>query len=184
MFNVDIEKLVPKFILNDKNGYAVAKAIEAALHALNDAALQGYNCITDYDTMPEWRLDELAWELNCLYDYSADISAKRQWIKNAVPYYSAHGTPQAIYNYLEGVFEQVLVEEFWEYGGDPYHFRVTVEGAWSAEADEWARKAIATAKNVRSVLDTLTFDAHAVYADIGPGTAVTGIEIIMEYDAI
>ena len=39
MFTFDITKWVPRFLLNDKNGYALAKAIEAALQMMNDTSL-------------------------------------------------------------------------------------------------------------------------------------------------
>ena len=155
MFTFDVTRHVPRFILQDKNGYAVAKAIEAAVQIMNDTIRQGVDCIDNYDTMPEWRLDELAWETNCLYDYNADIATKRQWIKNAIPLYRLFGTPQAVYQYIGSYFGAVDLEENWQYGGEAYHFRVTVEGDWTPENEAWARKAIGTAKNVRSVLDSL-----------------------------
>lgn len=155
MFKVDITKMVPRFILNDKNGYALAKALEAGAQMMNDIINDGVRCIADYDAMPEWRLDELAWETNCLYDYNADIETKRKWIKNAIPWYRLYGTPEAVYRYISSYFDDIILEENWIYGGEPYHFRVTVEGTWTPENEAWARKAIDTAKNVRSVLDAL-----------------------------
>ena len=159
MFDFDVEKWVPKFILADKNGYAIAKAIEAAMRSMNATVRQSLDCLLDYDTMPEWRLDELAWELNCLYDYNASIETKREWIKNAVPLYRLFGTPQAVYKYLAGYFDDVELEEAWQYGGDPYHFRVTLSGEWTDEHELWARRAIEESKNVRSVMDTLAAGA-------------------------
>lgn len=155
MFQFDVTKWVPRFILNDKNGYALAKAIEAGVQYMNDRVQEGVSILTDPEAMPEWRLDELAWELNTLYDYGANIESKRDWIKHAIPMYRLYGTPRAIYQYLEGYFDAIDLEENWVYGGDAFHFRVTVEGEWTPEEEAWARKAIGTAKNVRSVLDNL-----------------------------
>lgn len=155
MFRFEIEKWLPKFLLADKNGYAMAKAIEAGLQKMNDIIAAGVDCVSNYDTMPEWRLDELAWETNCLYDYSADIETKRKWIRDALPMYRIYGTPQAIYQYIGNYFQNVDLEENWIYGGEPYHFRITVEGAWTPENEAWTKKAVATAKNVRSVLDDI-----------------------------
>lgn len=162
MFTLEIEKWLPQFILNDKNGYAIAKAIEAGLQQMNDIVQEGLDCIANYDAMPEWRLDELAWETNCLYDYNADIATKRQWIKNAIPLYRLFGTPQAVYQFIGGYFDSVDLEENWQYGGDPFHFRVTVEGEWTPENEAWARRAIGTAKNVRSIMDSLGIGSSAV----------------------
>lgn len=172
MFTFNIENWVPKFILGDKNGYALAKAIEAAMQRTNAIVRQGLDCLLDYDTMPEWRLDELAWELNCLYDYSASIETKREWIKNAIPYYRLFGTPKAIYRYLDGYFGSIELEEFWQYGGDPFHFRLTLGGIWTDDREAWARKAIAAAKNVRSVLDSL---AAGAFCDIAFDAQQVGV---------
>lgn len=161
MIEFDITRLWPKFILRDKNGYALAKAIEAGLRYFLERCQQGLDCVLDPDKMPEWRLDEMAWELNCLYDYSATVEAKRKWIKDAIPLYSIWGTPQSIIEYLTGYFDAIELEENWQYGGDPYHFRVTLTGEWTDEKETWARRAIETAKNVRSVMDTLAAGAGA-----------------------
>ena len=172
MFTINIAQWVPKFILGDKNGYALAKAIEAGLQKMNDVVLEGFECIANYDTMPEWRLDELAWETNCLYDYNASIETKRQWIKNAIPLYRLFGTPMAVYKYLSGYFDGVDLEENWIYNGSPYHFRVTVEGVWTPENEAWARKAIGAAKNVRSVLDSLRIGSRCNIGIMAEGTVL------------
>ncbi len=155
MFQFNVEKWVPKFLLADKNGYALAKAIETGLQKMNDIIAQGVDCIGNYDTMPEWRLDELAWETNCLYDYNADIETKRRWIRDALPMYRVYGTPQSIIQYVGNYFDSIDLEENWVYGGEPYHFRITVEGDWTPANEAWTKKAVATAKNVRSVLDSV-----------------------------
>ena len=172
MISFDITQLVPEFLRNDKNGYAVAKALEAGLRHFMDTAERGLSLLTDIDNAPEWRLDELAWEYDCLYDYNADIEAKRNWIKEATSLFSAYGTPRAIYNYLSGFFDRVEIEEFWQYGGEPYHFRVTVSGKWTDKNEEWLKKAVASAKNERSVLDDISVGNGATVIVHGEGRAM------------
>lgn len=159
MFTFDIADLFPRFLLNDKNGHALAKAIEAGLKYFLKRCQQGLDCVLDVEKMPEWRLDEMAWELNCLYDYTANVEAKRQWIRDAIPLFASYGTPSAIYNFLSGYFDGIEVEENWLYDGDPFHFRVTLSGVWTDDREAWARRAISTAKNVRSIMDTLAAGA-------------------------
>lgn len=169
MFQFDVEQHVPSFLLSDKNGFALAMAIKAAMQYANDRAEFGIRCILDYDKMPEWRLDEIAWEYNCLYDYGADIETKRKWIKNAVPLYRMFGTVQAIYKYVGSYFSGMDVEENWQYGGEPFHFRVTVEGAWTPETERWVRKAVGEAQNVRSALDSLRLGHKCFIGVMGEG---------------
>ena len=154
----NIERLVPRFLLGDRNGYALAKAIERAFQLAAEAAQRGLEIISDPEKMPEWRLDEMAGELNCLYDYNGTPEQKRYWIANATYLYTIYGTPKAISSFLEGYFKTVEVEESWQYDGDPFHFRVTVSGSNSEESIAWAQKAIAAVKNVRSILDDVTVD--------------------------
>jgi hypothetical protein len=155
MFTFDIFQHVPEFILRDKNGYAVARAIEAAINYINDHAKKGLDAIYDVDSMSEERLDEMAWELNCLYEYNGSIEQKREWIREARPLYRIWGTVDALQKYLNGYFENVEVEENWFYGGDPYHFRIFVEGGWNPSTEAWTKNAVERAKNTRSVLDNI-----------------------------
>lgn len=157
-----IKRLVPRFLYNDKTGHALCKAIERAIEMAAEAVDKGIAIIQDPQEMPEWRLDEMANELNCVYDYHADVESKRYWISDAVRLYREYGTPQAIISFLEGAFQTVEVEEAWQYGGDPFHFRVIVSGqTYDADKIAWAQKAISGVKNVRSVLDTVTIDSSS-----------------------
>ena len=76
MIDFTIHQLFPDFILADKNGYAMAKAIERALQIMCSTIQTGVDNLQDIDKMPEWRLDEMAWELGCLYDHNANIETK------------------------------------------------------------------------------------------------------------
>lgn len=169
MSDIRIEQLIPAFILADRNGYALAKGVEKLLRIMEDTVRDALDAFSDPDKMPEWRLDELAWEYNCLYDYDADVEAKRQWIRDAVSLQAALGTPQAIYNYLNAYFDQVELEEWWQYGGQPYHFRVSVSGAWNEKNEAWLKKAIEYSKNVRSVLDDITLGSETGIIVSGEG---------------
>lgn len=150
------------------------------------AIQNGIDVTLNVDSMPEWRLDEMAWELNTVYDYSADIESKRRWIREATALYASYGTVEAVYNYLSGYFDIITVEESWEYGGEPYHFRVIVDGQWDASKIAWARQAIEATKNVRSVLDELntgTYTGITIHAETSwtrfraakTGTALCGM---------
>lgn len=158
-----IEKLVPRFLLNEPTGYALAKAIEKCFQIVARKAQDGLDIIQDPAKMPEWRLDEMAREYGCLYDFGASIEQKRYWISNAIRLYTLYGTPKAIITFLEGAFSSAEVEENWLYsGGEPFHFRVIVSGdRYDAERIAWAQKVVAQVKNVRSILDSITIDSSA-----------------------
>lgn len=169
MMHFDIKGLAPRFIWNDKNGHAMAKAIESMLTCFLSTCQAGLDTWGNVSKMPEWRLDEMAWETNCLYDYDADIETKRKWIKDAIPLYGSLGTPKAVYNYLNGFWDQVELEENWQYSGDPFHFRVTVSGEWNDANEAWLRRAIEASKNVRSVLDDIALGSGTTIIVSGEG---------------
>lgn len=164
---INIEKLIPKFIMDDPNGYAIAKAIEAGFRKASEIVDDGKRLISDYDTMPEWRLDELAWETNCIYNYSATVDQKRKIIKNAIGNARLYGTPASVSQNLEAYFVRAVVKE----GTTPYHFSVSVWGDMSQRNIANATDAINRVKNVRSVLDGITrlsgvLDAFILDTDI------------------
>ena len=128
MMDFDIRALVPRFILEDKDGLAMAKALEAGLKDFLEICQQGLDTWGNVDEMPEWRLDELAWEYNIPYDYNAGISVKREWIRNAYSLSRMYGTPEGIMRYMAGYFEEATLQENWEYSGQPYHFRMVFPG--------------------------------------------------------
>lgn len=169
MFTIDIERLVPKFIIEDKNGYALAKAFQAGLQMLNDIIEDGIKCIYDVDTMPEWRLDELAWEYNIVFDYTADAEVKREWIRNAEQLAASYGTKHGVELFMEARFQKAQVIEWPDYSGspgDPYHFSINLAGQYTEENDAWAKLVLKKLKNVRSVLDDVNFNAGESDAEL------------------
>lgn len=172
MTEVSIKQLIPAFLWRDRDGNALAMAIEAGLRYMCEAITDSITEMTDPEKMTEWRLDEMAWELGCLYDTNGTIENKRKWVINAIPYSASYGTAEAIRLYLMGVFQDVEVEEAWQYGGEPFHFRVIVGGTWTPEKEAWARKAVASTKNVRSVLDSVASTNDAVLKLTGSGETI------------
>lgn len=160
MMDFDIKGLVPRFIWNDRNGHAMAKALEAGLKDFLAVCKMGLDTWGNVDNMPEWRLDEMAWEYNIPYDHTADVEIKRKWIADVFPLSRMYGTPEGIIQYLGAYFDDAVLEESWQYDGDPYHFRMNFAGGWTPEKVAWATNAIKTVKNVRSVLDLYHFMAE------------------------
>ena len=172
MINFETRDIFPDFILADRNGYAMAKAIEAGLKYFIERAKAGIEAVQDIDKMPEWRLDEMAWEYDCLYDYNAGIDAKRDWIRNALRYYQNHGTAKGIEQYLGSYFgEARVVECFQDPSLGAFEFNVEVTGISTEKNERWIRAAVDKAKNVRSVLRNIHFNGGESSSEIMTATA-------------
>ena len=159
MTDVNIRELFPAFLLSDRNGFALAKAIKAGLEFFLDRCQDGLDMITDIDKMAEWRLDEMAWELNVTwYISTGTVEQKRQTIKDAWKSYGMLGTPDAVLLGFSGMYGDGQVQEWWEYDGNPYHFRVFTTRASTMGVDyERIMRIINAVKNVRSIVDGIYY---------------------------
>ena len=155
MTGFDITTMLPKFLTKDRNGYALAKALQAGMDDFIAAVELGKRLIDDADAMPEWRLDELAWEYNIPYSYTASLEAKRGWVRDAYDLSRLYGTAEGIARYIGAYFDGAEGTEAAAYGGQPYHYKVTLTGVNHVGDTEWAQQAAQTVQNVRSVLDEM-----------------------------
>lgn len=150
----ELMQLVPRFLLRDTNTRALAKAIMHMVFVYLQAVRQAIVELTDVENMSEEALDERASALGIpWYDFRAGIDKKRMWNREAEQMQQDIGTVSAITRLMNGVYAASAVEEWTQYGAEPYHFRVTVFGKADPEVEKWARAAIDSAKNLRSVLD-------------------------------
>ena len=103
-------------------------------------------------------LDLLAWQFHVDgYDSAVDIRGKRELIQRSIQLHRKKGTPWAVETALNSILHlPISVVEWYEYGGDPYHFRVRMDVSENPYTDEDAANAISVIneyKNVRSWLD-------------------------------
>lgn len=154
-FEFSFRNMIPNFILADKNGYAMAKAIDAGVRYFLARVKEGVESVTDIAKMPEWRLDEMAWAYNVTwYDRNADVETKRRVINGMYEIFRQAGTKNAITKMIAQYFGDGKVEEWFTYDGEPYHFRsVTPNTEAGTSAYTRLERNIEDLKNVRSVYD-------------------------------
>ena len=133
--------------------YAVGRQIEK-LCAYSDAA-RTYAAIA---TMPEWLLDYMAVELRTpSYDENYSLKTKRELIQGSLLFYTQMGTPAAVNRIIETLFETGYIEEWYEYDGDPHHFRAYVGDGGEVgpgELEEF-RRVLSSVKRLSSWLDDI-----------------------------
>lgn len=122
--NLDFIKLLPQFMREDTAVQGLSAAVNNIVGELaaKVRTLSTWDCI---DELSEAELDYLSWELNIpWYDKSAAIDVKRQIIKDSDITHQRLGTKWAVENVITTYFGDGTVEEWFEYDGDPGHFRV------------------------------------------------------------
>ena len=103
--------------------HSIANVLEQRLDEINLGQIY-----TRIDQLPEDLLDILAKDFAVdWYDHDYDLAAKRRTIKSA-PYIHRHrGTAGAVLRGIRAIYPGSRLEEWWQYGGEPYHFRVMLD---------------------------------------------------------
>ncbi len=109
-------------------------------------------------------LDLLAWQFHIEgYEQAQTIQDKRNLIKNAIELHRYKGTPYAVKKVFQVLGLDATLQEWFDYNGDPYKFKVLVKSVIQDE-DTYRRliELINEYKNVRSWLDAIGF--HREYS--------------------
>lgn len=154
-----LQQILPGSIAYDKTVQNIVKAINEKLLLINRQT-ELILLLPRLDELPETLVDELAWQYHVdFYDYTADIAKKRALVRKAIAWHRYKGTPAAVEEVCTAVFKSARVFEWWQYGGEPYHFqvRLTEEGVPDEKVIDNLERAIKVTKNTRSWLDGLSF---------------------------
>ncbi len=128
------------------------------------------------DELPEGVLDILADDLKVdWYDFEGSLEEKRKTIQECMNIHRYKGTKYAVEAALKGVYNEAFVKEWFEYGGEPFHFKVIIYDS-SNDKEKRARilAKVQYYKNLRSVLEETVFEIGissdiAVKASFRPG---------------
>ncbi len=150
----------PYVLGNDKHLAALASPIAEELTKLyNDGNL--LSLYARIDELNEGLLDILAYDFKIdWYLYDASIAIKREQIKSHFDVHRHLGTKSAMVRALTDVFASAVVQEWYEYGGSPYAFRLEVEIPKDGVTVEQQQRILANIKyfkNVRSWLDQVNY---------------------------
>ena len=159
---VSLLDILPPNILEDEQINAAARAIDAELQKA-PAAVQECLFLPHLDSLPESVLDLLAWQWHVDFYEPTELekSVKCELIRKSIAWHRKKGTPAAVEEVVSAAFEKSWVKEWFEYGGNPFYFKVITEDV-TTDKDEIERmkRAINAAKNVRSWLEGIEFLLH------------------------
>ena len=131
------------------------------------------------DRLPEPVLDILAYDLKVdWYDYGYSIEEKRRTLRDAWKVHRIKGTKAAVETAISAVYPHTKVLEWWEYGGDPYHFRLDINITYDTMDSAKQRQVLARLKyykNLRSHNDGITYFVEAKPAEVKAAAGVPGL---------
>ena len=160
IYSVDFTRSLPPTLKDDPEINALGRAIAEQLQITARQIRQNI-IYARIDELDEQTLDILAYDLHVdWYDHSYPIQVKRQTIKDSVKIHRRLGTKYAVETALGAVFPGTRVEEWFEYDGDPYTFRVIInatENGVTAAQQAAVLERVIFYKNLRSHLEAVRF---------------------------
>lgn len=174
---ISMMDILPPNLRADEKVAAAAKAIDEELQRVN-ADIEQVIHLARIDKLPEAVVDLLAWQFHVdFYEpVSMDLETKRKLVKQSIAWHRIKGTPAAVEQVLSAAFADAVVTEWFEYGGEPYHFRIKASG-FNPDSKKVKDliQALNTVKNVRSWMDDITIDVDPkrlpmnIYYGLGQG---------------
>ncbi len=181
IFNINLLDIIPDSLKNDPDVEALCKAITPEIQAISTEINQ---CIIlgRIDGLSENALDLLAWQFHVdFYDTALPIETKRQLVKNSIRWHKRKGTPAAVEELVTAIFGEGIVLEWFDYGGEPYHFKVQTFNLSTTreDADKFTR-ALNSVKNARSWFDGVEVTISDNFPLYLAGVVYTGDNLTIE----
>lgn len=162
-------RILPEVLRQDESMAALAASIADVL-AARPAEVERLLIYPAIDRLPEDLLDILAYDFKVdWWDGNYSLEEKRNTLKGNWAVHRCLGTVGAVKTAIEAIYPATQVTEWWEYGGEPYHFKLTIDITYSPVDPEKHRRVMERVgfyKNLRSHLDAVE------YYDIGGKAAV------------
>lgn len=152
--DVDLSRFLPHFMSDDANTQAFVYAVQSQINYVS-ANIELAKIYSRVDKMTDELLDELAWQFS-IPEYSTDydIPTKRNLVKNAMVIHHKRGTVGAVEQTVQNIFGNGTLQEWFDYGGKPYHFKVrTSNPNASDEMIADLERIVRETQNVRSYLE-------------------------------
>ena len=122
--DIEFLKLLPAFMREDTAIIGMSKGVDEVIKMFAGFA-DNMSTWAAIDNLTEAELDELAWELNIQwYEPDAAIEIKREIVKNSDLVQQRLGTKWAVENVITTYFGSGNIKEWFEYDGEPGHFRI------------------------------------------------------------
>lgn len=154
----DIVNILPEVFVSDARvqalGYALKKSMQRFLDFCDKTSVYAI-----VDKLPDKMLDMLAAEMDApYYDVDLDVDSKRNLVKNSFLWHMQSGTPAAVEDMVAAVFGEGEVKEWFEYGDDPFYFKIKTDALMTETMNEQFTAMLDRVKNARSHIRAI--DVH------------------------
>lgn len=158
--NFDLMEYLPAWMRTDKTAQAFAYALQQELQAFA-AQLGSLVIYAAIDSQTDQVLDELGWQFNIPeYSSSLPIETKRKLVKTAILTHKQRGTVAAVERIVTDIFGDGYVEEWFQYDGEPFHFRVHTSNVSAGDQEAaYFESVVASTQNVRSYLEAVIIES-------------------------
>lgn len=157
---LDVLEFLPQYMRHDKTAQGIAYATTKIFNEYVINNIEKCGIYYRIDKLDEKMLDKLAWQFNVPeYIPTLSLSTKRNIIKNCIETHRQRGTVAAVEKVVESVFGNGYVEEWFDYNGEPYHFKVHTSNVSANDSMiEEFENIVASTQNVRSVLEAIVVE--------------------------
>lgn len=181
-------RVFPEALANDAKLHALAEVIADKLEELAEQT-DAPRIYPRIDDLPENIIDQLAYDFKVdWYGYTDELREKIETLKRSWYVHKHMGTPDGLERAIGAIYPGTKVEEWFEYGGEPYRFRLSIPVTGGVLPDFSAIKdLIRFYKNLRSVLESVTFEDTYTTATVYMDTKTVSIQIrdkVQAYDAL
>ncbi len=162
IYESDFTKYLPKPLTHDPKMIALATAAANELLTVS-GAVENVLIYSRIEDLPEELADVLAYDLHVdWYDYSYPADVKRDLLKSSVKVHKKMGTKYAIEKALSALCPENKVEEWFEYGGQPGHFRIACDVTRSRIFASYADivRAVKMYKRLSAHMDEVVYQSH------------------------
>jgi phage tail P2-like protein len=112
--------------------------------------------ISNIDGLPEGVLDILARDFKVdWYDLEYSKAEKQETVKSSWKVHKKLGTKTAIESALRAIYPDTTVQPWWEYDGEPYHFRIIIQAGTNAGTEDKQKRVLEKLDYYKSLRDTV-----------------------------
>ena len=177
---------LPPALANDDQMYALAESM-AELLTVQLPDVEQSVIYTRIDELPSELLDILAYDFRVdWWDANYSVAEKRRTLKESWNVHRHLGTPAAVETAISAVYPNAVVSEWFEYGGQPYHFKICIDATYE-DVDPIRHQRVLDRvnyyKNARSHMDEVEYIARPDGTAIAhAGLCAAGIGITIEQE--